>query len=143
MDNPRELQGWKQIADHLHVTERTAQNWARQRRLPVHHLPGLKGRVFATTTEVDSWKLTGPDTPPPPNRKAITVRLPEHQLQTLRPLIGSQFASMQEFVSLAIAHYAQEIELTPSNTNKGGLRIIEEQQRMGSGRWIKGVLGVA
>jgi hypothetical protein len=23
-----ELQGWKQIADYLHVTDRTAQNWA-------------------------------------------------------------------------------------------------------------------
>jgi len=108
MDLPQELQGWKQIAYHLHVSERTAQNWASHRCMPVHHLPGLKGRVFATTTEVDSWKLTGPAMPPPPQRRAITVRLPKHQLETLRPLIGTQFASLQEFVSLAVAHYAEQ-----------------------------------
>jgi hypothetical protein len=108
MGQPRELRGWKEIADYLQVTERTAQTWASQRDLPVHHLPGPKGRVFATTTNIDSWKLTGPAPALPLRRKAITVRLPEHQLESLRPLIESQFASLQEFVSLAVAHYAEQ-----------------------------------
>ncbi|HYW37345.1 MAG TPA: hypothetical protein VE957_04460 [Terriglobales bacterium] len=103
-----ELQGWKQIAPYLHVTERTAQNWARRQRMPVHHLPGSKGRVFAQTGELDAWKLTGPSPAPVPVRHAITVRLPEDDLKNLRPLIETRFASMQEFVSRAVAQYAEQ-----------------------------------
>ena len=102
-----ELQGWKQIAPYLRVTERTAQKWARRQRMPVHHLPGSKGRVFAQTGELDAWKLSGPPPAPVPVRRAITVRLPEDDLNNLRPLIEKRFASMQEFVSQAVAHYAQ------------------------------------
>lgn len=36
---------------------------------------------------------------PVPIRRAITVRLPEDVLAGLRPLIGQQFSTMQEFVS--------------------------------------------
>lgn len=102
-----ELQGWKQIADYLRVTDRTAQNWARRHHLPVHHLPGFKGRAFAQTAEIDAWKLSGPKPASAPVRRAITVRLPEEQLADLRPFIDSQFSSMQEFVSRAVAHYAE------------------------------------
>ena len=103
-----ELQGWKQIAHYLRVTDRTAQNWARRERMPVHHLPGFKGRAFAETAEIDAWKLTGPVPAPVPSRRAITVRLPEDQLAHLRPLIEREFSSMQEFVSCAVEHYAQQ-----------------------------------
>ncbi len=103
-----ELQGWKQIANYLHVTERTAQNWVRRQRMPVHHLPGPKGRAFAQTAELDAWKLTGPAPAPVPVRKAITVRLPEDQITHLRPLIERQHSSMQEFVSRAVAQYAEQ-----------------------------------
>lgn len=102
-----ELQGWKQIAPYLRVTERTAQNWARRQRMPVHHLPGRKGRVFVQTAELDAWKLTGPAPAPAVERRVITVRLPEDDLKNLRPLI-EEFSSMQEFVSQAVAHYAQQ-----------------------------------
>jgi hypothetical protein len=103
-----ELQGWKQIAPYLRVTERTAQNWARRQRMPVHHIPGRKGRVFAQSAELDSWKLTGPAPAPVPFRRAITVRLPEDALTALRPLIGTRFSSMQEFVSRAVVQYAAQ-----------------------------------
>lgn len=103
-----ELQGWKQIADYLHVSDRAAQNWARWQRMPVHHLPGFKGRVFAQTGELDAWKLTGPAPAPVPVRRVITVRLAEDDLKNLRPLIEERFASMQEFVSQAVTHYAQQ-----------------------------------
>jgi len=103
-----ELQGWKQIASYLHVTERTAQNWARRQRMPVHHLPGPKGRVFAQSAELQSWKLMGTTPMQAPIRHAITVRLLEDDLKNLRPLIEARFASMQEFVSQAVAYYAQQ-----------------------------------
>jgi hypothetical protein len=92
----------------LRVTERTAQNWARLRRMPVHRIPGPKGRVFVQAAELDAWKLTGPAPALASTRKAITVRLPEDDLKNLRPLISTRFASMQEFVSLAIAQYAEQ-----------------------------------
>ena len=113
-----ELQGWKQIADYLNVTDRTAQNWARRQRMPVHHLPGRKGRVFAKATELDTWKLTGPAPAPMAARKAITVRLLEDDLKKLRPLIGTKFPSMQEFVSRAVAQYAEQQIRTTALTGR-------------------------
>lgn len=50
------LEGWKEISEHLKVSVRTAQNYARDHGLPVYRLPGNKGRVWAKTSELDSWK---------------------------------------------------------------------------------------
>ncbi len=49
------LTTWKQIAAYLGVTERTAQKWERERGLPVHRVPGGRGRVWASPSELDSW----------------------------------------------------------------------------------------
>lgn len=59
----RQLSSWKEIAKHLGVTERTAQNWERGRGLPVHRLPGEKGRVFAWEDELDRWRESVLDNP--------------------------------------------------------------------------------
>jgi len=76
-----ELQGWKEIAAYLGVTERTAQNRANDRRMPVHHLPGQKGRVFAETKELDAWKkFTEGEAwklPPFEQHKPIELRISE------------------------------------------------------------------
>jgi hypothetical protein len=53
---PGELTSWKEIADYLGVTERTAQKWEREQGLPVRRLPGEKGRVSASTVELDRWR---------------------------------------------------------------------------------------
>jgi len=52
----QELQTWKEIADYLSVTTRTAQAWEQDRGLPVRRLPGGRGRVLAYTHEIDEWK---------------------------------------------------------------------------------------
>jgi len=104
-----ELEGWKQIAPYLRVTQRTAQNWARRQHMPVHHLPGAKGRVFALAAEIEAWKRTGPTPTSRSLRKAITVRLLEDDLKNLRPLIA-RFSSMQEFISEAVKHYGQQMK---------------------------------
>ena len=57
-----ELTSWKEIADYLGVTVRTAQMWEQQRGLPVHRLPGPRGRVSAVVQELEQWKQ-GPDRP--------------------------------------------------------------------------------
>src|SRR4030095_10730360 len=99
------LECWKQIAYHLHVCEATAQKWALRRRMPVHRLPG--GQVFAHSDELDEWKLTQPAAVPL-GRCVITWGVTKDMLTTLRPMIGQRFATMQEFASRAIAHYAEQ-----------------------------------
>ena len=51
-----ELGSWKEIAQHLGVTVRTAQKWGAVRGLPVKRAAGQKGRVWATTEELDRWQ---------------------------------------------------------------------------------------
>lgn len=51
----REVGGWKEIAEYLGVSVRTAQSLERA-GLPVRRLSGPKGRVFAFAGELDAWK---------------------------------------------------------------------------------------
>ncbi|SRR5579871_4631110 len=55
MADSRELTGWGEIAKYLGVSVRTAQLCER-RGLPVYRLPGPKGRVWASSHELDAWK---------------------------------------------------------------------------------------
>jgi hypothetical protein len=54
-----ELSSWKEIAAYLGVGLRTAQIWEQERALPVHRLPGGRGRVLASVAELDAWKRSG------------------------------------------------------------------------------------
>lgn len=57
--NPgRRLDSWKAIAQYLDRDVRSAQRWERDRRLPVHRLPG-GGAVFAYEGELDEWLTSG------------------------------------------------------------------------------------
>lgn len=49
------LSSWKEIADYLGVSVRTAQHWERHKGLPVRRLPGEKSRVAAYPAELDRW----------------------------------------------------------------------------------------
>ncbi len=57
----RHLIGWKEIADHLGVTVRTAQNWERTKGLKVHRRGGKKSRVHALPHELNEWLERGPN----------------------------------------------------------------------------------
>ena len=51
------LSGWKQIADFLGVSVRTARDYERDLGLPVHRLDGLdKSRVWAYAAELGAWR---------------------------------------------------------------------------------------
>ncbi len=52
----QELHSWKEIANYLHITIRTAQRWELERGLPIHRLPGGRGHVYATAAELEEWK---------------------------------------------------------------------------------------
>jgi hypothetical protein len=53
---PGELGSWKEIAQYLGVTVRTAQKWGEVRGLPVYRHAGQKGRVWANAAELDRWR---------------------------------------------------------------------------------------
>lgn len=53
---PEQLTSWKEIADYLNVSLRTAQNWEREKGLPVQRMAGEKGRVIAHPAELERWR---------------------------------------------------------------------------------------
>jgi hypothetical protein len=73
----RELLGWKGIAEHLGVTERTAQDYARKHGLPIHRMPGDRGRVYGYTDELDRWRVGGEKRTVLPGARGEEVSGPE------------------------------------------------------------------
>ena len=49
------LDSWKSIAVYLERSSRTVQRWHAYHALPVHHVGGSKGSVFAYAEEIDRW----------------------------------------------------------------------------------------
>jgi hypothetical protein len=49
------LDSWKDIAAFIDRYERTAMRWAKGQGMPVHRLPGKRGRVFASKIEIQRW----------------------------------------------------------------------------------------
>jgi len=53
--NRQRLDSWKEIASFFGRDERTVNRWEKELGLPVHRLPGTKGRVYAYTDELSDW----------------------------------------------------------------------------------------
>jgi hypothetical protein len=102
-----ELQGWKQIASYLGITERTAQNWFLYRAMPIHRLLGEKNRVFAKTVEIESWKVSSQIQTGRLLDRAVAVCLYDEELAKIHSLIPGKFASVQDFISQAIFSLTQ------------------------------------
>src|SRR5579863_7040164 len=51
----KRLDSWKEIAAFFCRDERTLNRWEKEQGLPVHRLPGPKGRVYAFTDELSAW----------------------------------------------------------------------------------------
>jgi tetratricopeptide (TPR) repeat protein len=51
----KRLDSWKEIAAFFGRDERTVNRWEKDLGLPVHRLPGTKGRVYAFTDELSAW----------------------------------------------------------------------------------------
>jgi Tfp pilus assembly protein PilF len=49
------LDSWKEIAAFFGRDERTVNRWEKELGLPIHRLPGTKGRVYAYTKELSAW----------------------------------------------------------------------------------------
>jgi hypothetical protein len=52
------LQTWKEIAEHLGVSVRTAQLWEKERGLPVRRMEGVRPQVRALTQDLEVWWLS-------------------------------------------------------------------------------------
>jgi hypothetical protein len=52
----RKLSGWEEVSAYLAVRPRAAQNYEKEHHLPIHRMPGEKGRVWAYTDELDVWQ---------------------------------------------------------------------------------------
>lgn len=64
------LNSWKEIAAYLRREVRTVVRWEKERGLPVHRVPGGKGRsVFAYTDELDRWGAGGLEDDIQPERR--------------------------------------------------------------------------
>ena len=53
--NRQRLDSWKEIAAFFGRDERTVNRWEKELGLPVHRLPGTKGRVYGYTDELSDW----------------------------------------------------------------------------------------
>lgn len=52
-----QLDGWKEIADYVRRSVRTAQRWERRYRLPIHRVEATGGEVvYAFRAEIDDWR---------------------------------------------------------------------------------------
>jgi tetratricopeptide (TPR) repeat protein len=54
----KRLDSWKEIAAFFGRDERTLSRWEKEQGLPVHRLPGTRGRVYAYTDELTAWSAT-------------------------------------------------------------------------------------
>ena len=61
-DANRTLDSWKEIADFLGVSVRTAHRWEESAGMPVRRAPS--GHACANTSELDRWRRPGPEQPP-------------------------------------------------------------------------------
>ena len=82
-----QLFGWKAIAGYLGVGLRTAQDYEKDRGLPVYHQPGAKGRVFASANDLDQWRKSSsslsPANPPPEVMSTTTGAIWQNSTPTL------------------------------------------------------------
>jgi tetratricopeptide (TPR) repeat protein len=71
------LDSWKEIAVFFGRDERTVNRWEKELGLPVHRLPGTKGRVYAYADELSAWQAA-----PRNQRSALPDQTPTSQSET-------------------------------------------------------------
>ena len=94
------LDSWKEIASFFGRDERTVNRWEKELGLPIHRLPGTKGRVYAFSEELSDW-LAAPPNPgttlprqEPPAQVAPEPESPRLPITTRqRPVAGSTFVA--------------------------------------------------
>jgi tetratricopeptide (TPR) repeat protein len=136
----RRLDSWKEIAGFFDRDERTVKRWEKERRLPVHRLPGgSRARVFAFTDELQRWMHsleTAPADAPPdgasPHEESSAETpqvLPEHSaIEADIPAVSSDWRkkwytaaaclalAVMAVVIMVVTHHGHAVALTKRNT---------------------------
>jgi len=79
---------------------RTVARWEKERGLPVHRVPGVRGQIFAFEDEIDAWLMgqsretvenpsPGEAEPAPVPRGGARSRIPAFRARVLMPLIAA------------------------------------------------------
>lgn len=105
------LSSWKEIAEYLGVSVRTAQLWERERGLPVRRMPGEKSRVIAYREEIDAWLKTASQPSQPPVVSSPPSPAPTGEPQ--KP--GARTATLAGGIALALVLAAVAAYLLVSN----------------------------
>jgi TolB-like protein/Tfp pilus assembly protein PilF len=83
----RRLDSWKEIAAFFGRDERTVNRWEKELGLPVHRLPGTKGRVYAFTDELAAWRAA-------PNHASATTPANGTDSQPISPEVAKSGAGL-------------------------------------------------
>lgn len=119
------LDSWKSIANYLSRSSRTVQRWHSEFGMPVHHLGGDTGSIFAYSDELDSWLRSRGQTfanrPAEPSRPVLLYKPPPpHEAAQQRETFDSSHyphsrsARSSEMVGRAFKLWQT---LSPSNVN--------------------------
>lgn len=107
------LSSWKEIAAHFGVTIRTVQLWETERGLPVHRMPGIRGRVYAYTDELDAWT------------KPADIVLPELQVRERSlGMVHAASIAMLVLLALGLAAWLMRPGPVPSSWTFSGRTLI-------------------
>ncbi len=90
--SPRLLRSWKEVADRLNVSVRTAQAWEKKLGLPIQRLgSGKKSRILADPEQLEKWLRQNPGSPSPePADSGTAVEAeanPKTDLNPARPIV--------------------------------------------------------
>lgn len=111
------LDSWKSIAGYLERSPRTVQRWHKCQGLPVHHLAGPKGSVFAYQDEIDRWMVNpifAPKDGETDGSAAIGNLNHKSMKQTIQALDLSE-TSWEETLSHIAGAFRSAIEFGPDN----------------------------
>ena len=98
------LDSWKEIANFFGRDERTVNRWEKELGMPVHRLPGAKGRVYVYTDELSAW-LAGP--------RSAEAALPEENAALSGEAARARFAVLN---GGAVASAAGPAVVLPAST---------------------------
>jgi hypothetical protein len=132
MPERRQLNGWKEISEYFQVSTKAAINWEQSLGMPVHRMPGKKGRVWAFADELDAWKRQAPDETEAPYEIIAPVQ---------NPLRSRRLAVLLAFVlvlSVAVGLWASKhyfMKSRPVVSFKFGLKTLSALDGEGRTVW--------
>jgi hypothetical protein len=117
----RRLNSWKEIAAYVGRDVRTVLRWHKHRGLPVHRVPGGKGRtVFAFADEIDAWLASGAELRP---------GHPVEQPRAHRRTIVALTALLAAVAVAVLSHAACQRPVVTVTTSGGKLVGLDDQRR--------------